>query len=237
LTGDREKAYERARMGRVLDLIFPLECLACGAPGAHACGSCLAAVPPAPKIFEDGASRVAAGFSYAQPLVRRLLRDAKYEGWTAALPPLETLARRALVKTSALFPAEAAVAAVPLHPSRLRARGFNQADALARAVAGATGRRLARAPLVRVRRTKPQTDADDRAGNVRGAFLCGRLAGALLGRPFLLVDDVRTSGSTMRECAAALQAAGAGPVHGFALAWGSGNEKDGAEAPPSGLFT
>src|SRR5688572_8887436 len=224
-------------MGRVLDLIFPLECVACGAPGAHACGPCLASVPLAPRVFTAGASRDAAGFAYAQPFVRRLLHDAKYEAWTAALDPLATLTRRALLKTQALFPDDALVAAVPLHPSRFRARGYNQSEALARAAAAATGRRLARVPLVRVRRTKPQTDAADRAANVRGAFFCGRLPAAFRGRPFLLIDDVRTSGSTMRECAEALMAAGAGRVHGFALAWGSGNEKDGADAPPSGRFT
>ena len=226
MTGDREKAYERARMGRVLDLIFPLECLACGAPGPHACAACLAAIPLAPRVFEDGGARVAAGFSYAQPFVRRLLHDAKYEGWTCALEPLETLARRWAAKCGGVFPADAVVAAVPLHPSRLRARGYNQAESLARAVAGATGRKRAEGFLSRQRRTGPQTEAEDRRGNVRGAFACDGLPPALRGRPFLLVDDVRTSGATMGECAAALHAAGSGAVYGFALAWGSGTKEN-----------
>jgi predicted amidophosphoribosyltransferase len=221
-------------MGRVLDFFFPLECLACGAPGAHACDGCLAAVLMAPKVLQDGAMRTAAGFAYAQPLVRRLLHDAKYEGWSCALGALETLARRWAAKTGRLFPSDAVVAAVPLHLTRLRSRGFNQAQSLARAVAAATGRKVADGFLERARRTLPQTDAEDRRGNVRGAFVCRKLPPALRGRPFLLVDDVWTTGATMRECAVALRRAGSGPVHGLALAWGSGGkEKDEAGAPSS----
>ena len=215
-------------MGRVLDIIFPLECVACGAPGTHACADCLAAIALAPRVFGDGPTRAAAGFAYAHPLVRRLLHDAKYEGWGCALDPLEILVRRWAAKASGLFPPDAVVAAVPLHASRLRARGFNQAETLARAVAAATGRRPAEGFLVRARRTRPQTETGDRAGNVRGAFACRPLPPPLRGRAFLLVDDVRTSGATMEACAEALRAAGSGPVHGFALAWGIGEkEKDG----------
>lgn len=213
-------------MGRVLDFLFPLECLACGVRGVHACGACLAAAPLAPRVFADGGLRTAAGFAYAQPLVRRLLHDAKYEALTCALPPLETLTRRALLKTGGMFPAEAVVAAVPLHAARFRWRGFNQSSVLARAAAEATGRRLADGFLTRVRRTAPQTEAGDRDGNVRGAFVCRALPTGLKSRPFLLIDDVRTSGATMRECAEALKRAGAGPVYGFALAWGSGIKDD-----------
>lgn len=209
-----------------MDIIFPLECVACGASGVHVCATCLAKAAFAPRVFEDGGPRTAAGFAYAQPLVRQLLHDAKYEGWTCALDPLMTLARRWAIKAGGIFPAEAVVTAVPLHPARLRSRGFNQAENLARAVASATGRKRAEGFLSRVRRTRPQTDTDDRRGNVRGAFACGRLPTVLIGRPFLLVDDIRTSGATMGECAAALRASGSGTVFGFALAWGSGRKEN-----------
>lgn len=238
MTHANKESYKRARMGRVLDLIFPLECVACGASGTHACAECLAAISLSPRVFEDGGVRTAAGFAYAQPLVRRLLHDAKYEAWSCALAALETLTRRWAAKTGGLFPADAVIAPVPLHPSRLRSRGFNQAHVLARAVAAATGRRVADGFLERARRTRPQTDVEDRRGNMRGAFVCRKLPAALRGRPFLLVDDVRTSGATMGECGAALREAGSGPVHGFALAWGSGRKgKDEADAPSYGLFT
>ncbi|HJV32970.1 MAG TPA: phosphoribosyltransferase family protein, partial [Patescibacteria group bacterium] len=209
-----------------LDVIFPLECVACGAPAAHVCAACLASVALAPRFFGAAPARTAAGYAYAHPLVRRLLHDAKYEGWRCALGPIETLMRRWAVKSSGLFPEEAVVVPVPLHPSRLRARGFNQSEALARAYADATGRRTAEGILARIRRTRPQTETDDRAANVRGAFIARHLPASLRGRPFLLVDDVRTTGATMDGCAEALRAAGAGEVHGVALAWGSGTKED-----------
>lgn len=140
--------------------------------------------------------------------------------------PLETLMRRWAEKSSALFPDEAVVMAVPLHSARLRARGFNQAETLARAFAVATGRRSVLGILERMRRTRPQTEAPDRGTNVRGAFAARPLPSSLRGRPFLLVDDVRTSGATLDGCVEALRAAGAGETHAVALAWGSGTKED-----------
>jgi len=145
------------------------------------------------------------------------------------LDPLETLARRAIALTSGVFPPDAVVVAVPLHASKLRARGFNQADAIAHAAASATGRRAARGILERARMTRPQTDARDRAANVQGAFVA-HLPKMLRGKAFLLVDDVRTSGATLEACARALVLAGAGRVDGFALAWGGGLPKEGEKS-------
>lgn len=212
-------------MRRVLDFLFPLECVACGAPGEHACRSCLAELALAPRVFEDRGVRAAAGFAYAQPLVRRLLHDAKYETWSCALPPLETLMRRWAAKASALFPPDALVVPVPLHPSRMRQRGFNQAETLARALAAATGRHLAPGLLVRTRATRPQTEAQDRSLNVRRSF-AARTPSVVRSHAVIVVDDVRTSGATLAECAAALRTAGSVPVYGFALAWGSGLPKE-----------
>lgn len=96
---------------------------------------------------------------------------------------------------------------IPLHPRRLRARGFNPALHLARAAARACGARLAPAALRRVRDTESQTGLtrSARARNVRGAFAA---RAALHGRIWL-VDDVVTTGATLSDAARALRAAGA----------------------------
>ncbi len=108
---------------------------------------------------------------------------------------------------------------VPLHPKRLRWRGFNQSLLLARQVS-----RLYEVPvdpfvLCRERETPPQTQLaeDERRKNVRGAFATypGKL---LKGRRVLLVDDVYTSGATANECSRVLVRGGAREVYVLTLA-------------------
>jgi ComF family protein len=102
---------------------------------------------------------------------------------------------------------------IPLHPGRLRARGFNPACELARAVARAGGLALAPAALRRLRDTPSQTGLSRaaRRRNVRGAFAA---TGSLAGRRIWLVDDVVTTGSTLVAAAKALRRAGARRVVG-----------------------
>jgi predicted amidophosphoribosyltransferase len=110
---------------------------------------------------------------------------------------------------------------VPLHPTRLRARGFNQAALLARAL----GERLDRSVienLRRVRFTPPQVGLGRaaRSANVTGAFRATSpiRIGELVG----LVDDVATSGATLAAGAAALTVAGAARIVGVTFALASG---------------
>jgi ComF family protein len=99
---------------------------------------------------------------------------------------------------------------VPLHWRRRLARGYNQSEVLARALAGALGLPCRPVWLRRVRPTPQQTRQTPagRRTNVRGAFRCRPWA-RLRGRTVLLVDDVLTTGSTCDEAARALRAAGA----------------------------
>jgi len=110
------------------------------------------------------------------------------------------------------------IMAVPLHPERARARGFNQAELLASALGQATGRPLWR-HLVRIRNTPSQTDLSARARrlNVRNAFAVPPGPG-LAGVAVALVDDVVTTGATLRECASTLLAAGAREVRSITVA-------------------
>lgn len=107
------------------------------------------------------------------------------------------------------------VVPVPLHPSRERARGFNQARELARHLG---------VPLVdvlrRVRRTAAQADlpAARRHANVRGAFTYDVRAQRVARLSLVLVDDVSTTGATLNACAAALLAAGVREVRALIAA-------------------
>jgi ComF family protein len=107
-----------------------------------------------------------------------------------------------------------AVVPVPLHRSRERTRGFNQARELARHL------RLPVADvLIRTRETESQTDlpASRRQANVRGAFALKRDA-VVDGRIVVLVDDVRTTGATLNACASVLLDAGAAEVRALTAA-------------------
>jgi len=108
---------------------------------------------------------------------------------------------------------------VPLHWTRLFARRYNQAALLAHAIRAAGGPPVAPAWLRRRRRTPSQghRNAAGRADNVRGAFAL-RPGRSVEGRRLVLVDDVFTTGATVRECARVLRREGAARVDVLTLA-------------------
>ena len=112
------------------------------------------------------------------------------------------------------------VVPVPLHPERMRERGFNQASVLAAALARSTGLTLDEASLVRTLHTgrhRAGMDARARRESVHGAFEVQRPR-LIEGERILLIDDVFTTGATVSSCASALLAAGAQEVFVLTLA-------------------
>lgn len=109
------------------------------------------------------------------------------------------------------------VVPVPMHPSKLRARGYNQAELLARRFARSKGLSFRRDLLHKTRdnRTQSQLPKSERAANVRGAFAASERAH---GHSILLIDDICTTGETLRACAAALRKAGAARVCALTVA-------------------
>ena len=105
------------------------------------------------------------------------------------------------------------VVPVPLHPTRQRERGYNQAQLLARDIARRLGKRCLSDALARTRQTETQTHltASARASNVRNAFASVRPA-RYQGKRLLLIDDVMTTGATVSEASRALKEAGAASV-------------------------
>jgi ComF family protein len=221
------------RLG-LLDLVLPPRCGGCRMTGSWLCEACRNRIRRLEEPLcrrcgvevesarrECGCrtrlkslARLRSAAAYDGPLEVAIHRF-KYQGWRKLAAPLALLiAERVAVEGLA---ARSAVS-VPLHPSRLRQRGFNQAELLARELRSRMGVVKPVGELVRTRATPPQVGHDRlwRSSNVQGAF---RWIGPPLdGGPILLVDDVATTGATLEACANALRAAGSGPVMGVSIA-------------------
>jgi ComF family protein len=192
-------------------------CPVCGEPfpglaGALPCEACRRRPPPyafarAVAAYKDG--------------MREAIHAMKYGGRAVVATPLGRLLAEAAPDALPAPPAEwaEALVPVPLHPTRLAERGFNQAELLAAPCAARWRVPVLGRALVRTRATPPQTDLDAaaRRANVRDAFRVPRAA-AIAGRRLLLVDDVLTTGATAGAAAGALRAAGAAAVGVLALA-------------------
>lgn len=138
----------------------------------------------------------------------RLLQALKFEGQYFLAGAMAGLLADALERRpDADFDC---ITAVPMTRRRERARGFNQAELLARELATRCGVRYDRTLLVRSRATRTQSELPraERAANVRASFAAGEARGLRV----LLVDDVCTTGETLRECARVLKKAGATTV-------------------------
>jgi ComF family protein len=190
-------------------------CPRCGLPLAawieenHYCENCLRRRP----LYEWAR----AAYFY-EGSVREAIHQLKFAGKSHLAGPLGKLLASA---TEDWLPDsnDDLIMPVPLHPRRLRERGFNQSLLLARQAAARLGAELDYLSLRRVRYTKPQTGlkGDERRKNVRKAFSCTDHS-PLKGKNVILVDDVTTTGNTLNECARALKRSGAKHVYGIALA-------------------
>ena len=139
----------------------------------------------------------------------------KYEGWRRLAGPLAQLVAERLAVEGV---AARWVVSVPLHPARLRQRGYNQAELLAHELRRRLQLLAPPGELVRTRPTPPQVGHDRlrRFENVRDAFAWRGCE--LEGQSILFIDDVATTGATLDACATALRMAGSGPVTGVSVA-------------------
>jgi ComF family protein len=199
-----------------LDFIFPRTCAGCGSLDDDLCKSCDAAI-----------ARAAPLEARRTHLEIPLIALGTYEGaLRAAVIALKfngakVAGRRLGVMLAAHVPrTHNMIVPVPLHPRRLRERGYNQAMEIARGIASVTGADIAASALRRVKATRPQSelDAQARAHNVSGAFEAGSAIHLVQGRDVLIVDDVVTTGATSDACTRVLLESGATSVYLAAVA-------------------
>ena len=189
--------------------VRPPWCARCGQP-APLYGACrLCAAWPAALVSVRSAVWLAEG---AQQAVHAL----KYGG----LPRIADDLVRAMAPLRPAVDGPVALVPIPLATRRLRQRGYNQSEVLARALAREWRIPVIPDVLVRTRETPTQTalTPETRLANVAGAFSPRRGRGVSLGRMLVLVDDVFTTGATLAEAARALESAGATRIHGVTFA-------------------
>ncbi len=211
----------------VLGFVYPPVCILCGRlqeNNRFVCENCWKALPSSLEgnlPFDIGSEQVSRGavVRYAfSPEVRELIHRLKYDRRTDLAKALgDELARQ--IAGHPAFRQVDALVPVPLHPARLRERGFNQSELIAHPLAEAMGVEVESEFLRRVRATKSQTNLspEERRANVAGAFRVPRPQD-VKGKALVLVDDVIVTGSTINACAEALIEAGARRVLAAALA-------------------
>lgn len=214
--------------------MLPRACLLCGAPaGGHGfCAACRSGLPwldeprcPRCALPDSGGEvcghclvsppshdHAVAAFSYAFPL-DALIQRLKYGHQLPLVPPLAD----ALAQSAQAARRPDLLIAMPLHPLRLRERGFNQALEIARALSARLDIPLLPGGAERIRVTAPQAGLSrgERAKNLRGAFACDA---DLTGRHVAMVDDVMTTGASLHELGMALRRQGAVEISAWVVA-------------------
>ena len=218
-----------------VDFFFPKQCVGCGKVGDFLCSSCKEKLPRllspiCSKCGKPEASGITCPSCWQEKaeidgirslflfdnVMRKAIHQLKYYNLKAISPCLAHFLADYLATVP--LPGEVLVP-VPLHPKRLKQRGYNQASLLARELS-----KLAKLPviedcLIRVKEAPPQartTNAEERRKNVIDAFICRDEK--VSGKQIILIDDVCTSGATLNSSARALKNKGAISVWGLTLA-------------------
>ena len=221
----------------LLDLLFPPRCISCKAANSWLCQNCLSHIS---FITTPVCKRCGTPLAVDAPVCKQCknnplqdidgIRSASHFEDNPIRPAIHFLKYRnhkAVASVLATILADAyhyyqlaadLIVPVPLYPSRLRERGYNQSELLAKAVRNILHLSVNTSTLQRTRQTKSQMTlgVNERHQNVADAFACSNLD--LSGRKVLLIDDVCTTGSTLNACANALKKSGVASVWGLTLA-------------------
>ena len=232
-----------------LDTLFPINCLSCQQEGFWFCEECLKqieilnvqicpfcennitpggfACPACRKLSRESLNALAVAASYENETVKKLVHNFKYSFVSDLSEPLAKILVKSIIKNN--FPVPDFIVPVPLHPRRLRWRGFNQSQLLAEKISEELTPPIKVEILDILERKKHNTpqmkikNYQERMENVRNIFTIKKELNPpsevkLLNKTILLIDDIATTGATIFECARVLKENGAKKVLGAVIA-------------------
>jgi competence protein ComFC len=236
----------RSVCNTLIELLYPSNCVECGhaqSPGVLLCEQCKKGVYRITEPYCNVCSRPFEGrisgiFAcpncedrppafdcvvskyHAKGVLRELIHRFKYGRQFYLRGVLAEYLVESMQDARILSQPADCIVPVPLHPTRLRERGFNQAEALAEAAFKRGGIPILRC-IQRKRYTQTQTrfDRSERMLNLRNSFAM-RKNSDVRGKHLVLLDDILTTGSTLHECALVLREAGAESVRAITVARG-----------------
>ena len=227
----------------ILDILFPIECVGCGKGGKYICEKCSTFLGEASLICPvcqkpsfsgqrhnycpsrhhlDGLVGV---WEY-EGMVRKLFHEIKYGKVRNAISELTELSFKIMTKDEArfasffsfLFSEKPIITFVPMHDKKEWRRGFNQSKLIAEEISKITNLEVM-SLLEKVKRTESQAKLDkaERVKNIEGVFNI-RKDQNKIPEKLVLIDDIWTTGATMKECCKVLKKVGVKKVWGFTLA-------------------
>lgn len=225
------------------EIFYPKRCIGCRRPGSYICSDDLAKISflefqlcgVCQKGSIDGMTHpgcatpqsidgILSSIGY-RGIVKKLLYQFKYKPFLSDLKiPLGKLFYEGLIQQEAFVKfvgKNPILIAVPLHSQREKSRGYNQSELLAKQLSVHLGIKYLPNVLRRKINTKAQFSLkkEERRVNLKGAFDFNlKFKESLIGKRIILVDDITTTGSTLRECTKILKRGGVGAVLGVTLA-------------------
>ncbi len=224
----------------ILDLLFPKQCYSCSRLGSYICNNCRSKIESIKNQYcpycrqashlglthpgcrrENGIDGLFSFFRYV-PLTQRIIKQIKYRLVKSAIEELISVIEIEkinqlselirLSKRPIFIP-------VPLHPSRFARRGFNQAEEFALSLSQISNVPVNINLVSRIKKTKPQAQLSRlaRYRNINGAFKVMGDKSVLTNHDLFLIDDVWSSGSTLKELSRILKRAGAMHVYAISI--------------------
>lgn len=217
--------------GFLLDILYPKFCLGCGLEGVYLCQDCKAIldISQMPAYLTDKKSTKLDGLYFPlaykeRPLTRKLIHFFKYKPYylkdlAETLSSLITDHFALSGQNLEFLRKNSILIAVPMDRKKLKERGYNQSEELAKKLSEKLFIPLISNNLIKIKTTRNQMELtkEDRLWNLTDAFSI-RNSTEIKDKKIILVDDVYTTGATMYECAKILRQAGAQEVWGVVIA-------------------